>query len=628
MATKHSFVIIVIVIIVEVRWNIIHFSALVLFFVEMDTWNLINDYDKIISKKYDKLCPAKTVINFEKVAFWSASRRIISCFVNEELVASTLINKKTNYNDHPKDSFWVVVHNKRNVEFKIWIPLTLTITEKNINFDIERGTVRFLDPSDLGSIMFLTHTCNQVTQCEEVTEISQIFRMTVDAENKHMFSDVIQEIKNSIKHQVLAYKKGASFIPLWRPPIQYEQEIIVGHATHPMNKSRVPVPEIRLNVEVYNFKKIKVHFYKVPKASMNIYGNYEQLMHVVAKKLNICYNPETEIIVPVHELQQDVINNRFDASQLQRVASTSALSECSLRTVNIDDVCDYTFKLSLGLIITSAMRTITHWSVFSGPTLGEVIQKIVATNKYLTFLNELGSIIIKNDDFHQSKHFACIIRENVTVKLSDPLETAIVCAYLTEMVNDEYNITKLFHLKTETDKENFSDLYAKLLIDSFFDFVYRFGFTFEAHQQNVLLKVKKNVEDGYELVGFIVRDFGGLMVHQETLHSKIGKRVAVLDEEASIVADTLEDVYTLCYHTLFHCHLQQIFRSLGTHNNGRGWQFVRKHLNTKKEFLTSESCVNFFYADMAPYKSFFKMKMNNFERTYVYTKVPNLINFK
>lgn len=388
------------------------------------------------------------------------------------------------------------------------------------------------------------------------------------------------------------------------------------------------IQEMILDTAFYDFKKVKIYFYKVAKSAMNIYGKYEDAIRVVAKNLNISYNQDTEIVIPVHELQKDVVNNLFNTLQLNEVTSTNALSHCSLRTVDIDSISDYSFKLALGMTTTSAMRTVSHWTTYHSPALAEVIQKMIEGNKHLTFLHDLGSIIVKNDDFNVSKHLACIIRENVSVKLSDPTETAIVCAYLTEVCDDEFNIVRQFDLKSDKDKENFSDTYAKLLIDSFFDFVYKFGFTFEAHQQNVILRVKKNIERGFELNGFIVRDFGGIMVHQETLQSTTGMTVAVLDDNASIVADSLADVYTVCYHTLFHCHLQQIFRSLGTHDNGRGWQFVRKHLNTKKEFLANEMCVQFFCGKLAPYKCFLKMKLHNFERKYLYTHVPNVINFK
>lgn len=591
---------------------------------------LLSDYHKIVLRKYKQsLCSISTA-RLKNMAIMDSSRRVISCLVNEHLVKSSLIKiiGKNNEYYQADDSFWLVLHNNSDLQSKIWVPIIHNITEKNINFDIEKGIVHFLDPNDLGLVVLLSDSGKQSPQCELVTEIEQIFEMVIDLGNSGAIAAMVNEINNSIQHQVVAYEKSASFIPLWSHPIEYEQAITVGHATHPMNKSRVPMHQMKVDTTLYNFKKIKVYFLKVPKSSMNIYGNYEKVMRAVAKKLNISFDPDTEVIVPVHELQKDVVNNLFDTLQLHESKSTGALSQCSLRTVDINEISEYSFKLSLGMLITSAMRTITHWSAYHGHFMEEVIQKMVGTNKYLTVLNELGSIIVKNDDFNISKHFACIIRENVSVKLSNyPSETAIVCAYLTEMSNEEYNITELFDLTSQKDKENFSDAYAKLLIDSLFHFVYEFGFSFEAHQQNVLLRVKKNTESGLEMTGFIVRDFGGIIVHQETLQSKIGMTVTVLDENASILAKNLEDVYTLCYHTLFHCHLRQIFRSLGTHDNGWGWKFVREHLNTKKEFLANERCAKFFLGKWAPYKCFMKMKMNDLERNYLYTDVPNVINF-
>lgn len=586
----------------------------------------LSDYYDIILTKYEQSI-LEDYSSDENVALINSLKRVISCFVNELLVSSKLLKITKNVNKS-EESYWIVMHSNNHSEYNIWVPIIINLTEKNINFDIKNGTVKFLDPNDIGQVILITEIRNKSIHCELVTCIKQIFAtLLVDRENECKVSQVINEINNSIQHQILAYKENNSFIPLGRPPMEYEQSIIEGHHSHPMNKSRVPMHQMIVNTSVYNFNAIKVHFYKVPKSVMNIYGNYEKVIEVVAKEFNISYNNDTEIIVPVHELQKDVIRDYFTDLSLQDITSTSAFAQCSLRTVNINNISDYSFKLSFGMVITSAMRTITHWSTYHGVLIEPVLERIIGNKKTLTFLSELGSIIVKNDDKNISKHFACIIRDNVSVKLSDPSETAIVCAYLTEKCNNEYNITKLFDLKTQDDKNRFSDLYAKLLIDSIFDIVYEYGFSFEAHQQNLLLRVKKNTDYGYELAGLIVRDFGGIKVHQETLNSKIGMTVSVLDNKASILADKLESVYKVCYHTLFHCHLQQIFRSLGTHDNGKGWLFVRQHLKTKTEFLANERCRNFFFSNLAPFKCFLKMKLNDYERDYLYTDVPNVINF-
>lgn len=121
-----------------------------------------------------------------------------------------------------------------------------------------------------------------------------------------------------------------------------------------MNKSRVPVKQMTVNTAHYDFRKIKIYFYKVNKSLMNIYGNYEYVMRVLAKKLNIYYNEDTEILIPVHELQKDVVvDNFFNNLPLQEVGFSNAVSQCSVRTVKIDGIDDYTFKLSLGMVINS-----------------------------------------------------------------------------------------------------------------------------------------------------------------------------------------------------------------------------------------------------------------------------------
>jgi len=77
-----------------------------------------------------------------------------------------------------------------------------------------------------------------------------------------------------------------------------------------------------------------------------------------------------------------------------------------------------------------------------------------------------------------------------------------------------------------------------------------------------------------ELRGFIIRDFGDLRVHRETLKATTGVELEYLAGH-SINADDLDDVYTWMYHFMFHNHLQQLIRVLGLHYNGRGWAIVR-----------------------------------------------------
>jgi hypothetical protein len=101
------------------------------------------------------------------------------------------------------------------------------------------------------------------------------------------------------------------------------------------------------------------------------------------------------------------------------------------------------------------------------------------------------------------------------------------------------------------------------------------GVAFEAHPQNTVARF--SLAAPHELRGFIIRDFGGLRVHPPTLLASTGVALDVIPGH-SIVAETLDDVYTRMYHTMIHNHLQQLVRVLGLHYNGKGWQVIRARL--------------------------------------------------
>jgi Ferric iron reductase FhuF-like transporter len=101
------------------------------------------------------------------------------------------------------------------------------------------------------------------------------------------------------------------------------------------------------------------------------------------------------------------------------------------------------------------------------------------------------------------------------------------------------------------------------------------GVAFEAHPQNTIARF--SLAPPHQLRGFVIRDFGGIRVHPPTLLASTG---VVLDVHTghSIVAETLDDVYTRMYHTMYHNHLQQLVRVLELHYSGKGWEVIRARL--------------------------------------------------
>lgn len=100
------------------------------------------------------------------------------------------------------------------------------------------------------------------------------------------------------------------------------------------------------------------------------------------------------------------------------------------------------------------------------------------------------------------------------------------------------------------------------------------GVAFEAHPQNCLARFDLQTK---ELKGFVIRDFGGLRIHPPTLKATTGIDLDVLPGH-SIIAKSLDDVYTRMYHTIVHNHFQQLIRVLRLHYDGSGWNIVREQL--------------------------------------------------
>lgn len=132
--------------------------------------------------------------------------------------------------------------------------------------------------------------------------------------------------------------------------------------------------------------------------------------------------------------------------------------------------------------------------------------------------------------------------------------------------------------------------FVKLFFEAFLPSVIHNGVAFECHPQNCVARFDLKTK---ELLGFIIRDFGGLRVHRESLRASTGVELDFLEGHSvrfrvylrawsdcakQIIAEDADDVYARMYHTVMHNHLQQLIRVLGLHYSGVGWAIVRRHL--------------------------------------------------
>ena len=106
------------------------------------------------------------------------------------------------------------------------------------------------------------------------------------------------------------------------------------------------------------------------------------------------------------------------------------------------------------------------------------------------------------------------------------------------------------------------------------------GLAFEAHPQNTLVRISDSSDTRPRVLGFVMRDLGGIRVHPPTLLSSTNTPQEAFQYLSNhcIVTKTREAAAARLYNTLIQNHLHRLARVLGLHYSGDAWGIVRGHL--------------------------------------------------
>ncbi|KAI9232357.1 MAG: IucC family-domain-containing protein [Podila humilis] len=364
--------------------------------------------------------------------------------------------------------------------------------------------------------------------------------------------------------------------------IEWEQSIIEGHGTHPMHKSRYAVaPTCRVEPDT-NMNKPTLTLVSMPADAVVVSGEY---LTIMAKLLPTDMVPIGRVPVLVYPLQVPNVVSMFPEATFHPF-TLSALAQSSLRTVIIPELPNYAFKLPVGIRVISAMRTISPWTSM-GSRLIPILDRIIPKSNVFKYAAEHSSVSARNSNFDTAKHLACIIRDDFSATLCEQNEAVIVSAALTERPNGNVaRFIKMCNLNTRASRVEFLSIFVDLALKAFLVPLIEHEFAFEAHQQNTLVRLPIPQPGDNSLVypcGFIVRDFGGIMMR-----------------------------------------LHRLIRALDLHYSGQGWLIVRTKLEHyfkpgdigHELWLSSETC---------KWKCFIRMKMKELYRDFIYRDVPNIL---
>ncbi|GBB83366.1 hypothetical protein RclHR1_01010007 [Rhizophagus clarus] len=595
-------------------------------------------------------------ISFNQRANFATASRLLASIINEEFVDTIFLSnnhipkndfkqtkttggmifvlpnfKKSNFNNEncifsvqtlykPATSF---THNFDKVDFvdpwDMIFPINKIKFKENLSFQNN-------DVESFMNFIFPSLTNNDSIEEISAVELMRIFGVWINLEDD-LAKQLSAEIDSSVQYQEFTYKNYNHQLSLISSSsVEWEQSLLEGHAFHPMHKSRYAVFPIReILPGTYDFMNPLIRFVEIPLDKMVIRGSFKDAIEKIIKLMaSPPPSSNNTILLPVHELQIPNIESRFPfVNILPEKYSIKAKSQASLRTIVIPNLVDITIKLPLGIKVTSALRTITPWTAYSGTALGKIFDKLEIDRNLLKVCKEIASVYPIEEDFNIAKHLTCIVREDYNELNSDG-ERVIICATLIE--RDEFGksvVEKIWNLDTEQKRIDFFDRFVSILFKAFLPPAIVNGFSFEAHPQNVLARFDSK---SGEIVGFVVRDYGGIKHHQDILFETTGERADVLKDNCT-EAKNLQEVYDVLYHTLILCTVQRFVRALHLHYNGIGWDITRKHF---KQIVPPDHLLykTFLEQDKFNYKCFMEMKCSGLYRDYLYLKKPNLLIYE
>ncbi|THH15695.1 hypothetical protein EW146_g4821 [Bondarzewia mesenterica] len=452
-------------------------------------------------------------------------------------------------------------------------------------------------------------------------------------------ANLAEELASSSTWQRTVYENPPPCPNLFSPLIDWEQCLVEGHPTHPMHRARrtlAPLPSV--SPDTRNWYRPRIRFAVVPRERVDILGRFEEeiraLAQVAAERSGITMPDDGRVIMPVYDLQIPNLEAKFDGIQiLDEAFSLEALGQASIRTVVVPEAPHLALKLAVGITVSSALRTISHFTANLGPRFSEIVPKLKINPAILHIERESASAVYARDGEGKpvnpdiAKHFTAVLRTPYVPAYD---EAVIVCAALSEHGHKDAMtgvpvVQHIFGLDTEEMRVAFFEDYARVLIDALLPPMIYNGLAFEAHPQNTLLRVSRSTS---KIVGFVLRDLGGLRLHPETFTTSIGESFEFLTDHC-IVTATREEAAKKLYHTLVHNHLQRLIRVLGLHYNGKGWEIVRANMerHVKQDSWLWDVWMSERGQSVAG-KCLLRMKIQGLYRDSVYEPFPNMIHYR
>ncbi|GLA95876.1 siderophore [Aspergillus tubingensis] len=325
----------------------------------------------------------------------------------------------------------------------------------------------------------------------------------------------------------------------------------------------------------------ELSFLCVPKSDMKVFGPFQSLLDPLITSLGILKPDDTinEIVIPCFSRQLPAITPLFPKARILRAVQNRCRAQLSMRTVSMmPDVggSRLHLKLSLNCQITSRLRTISPDAAALAPAVGKILQDLLPQDLWI--FEEAASVTGAQKDFDKACQLTCIIRKSPEKRAADIGETLIPVAGLLQkpLYDDRTYMEIIFSLDDLKEKQAWFRKYLTKLFSLIFPPMIRHGIYFEAHSQNILVRVNLTSK---EISGFALRDFDGIGIHCPTFlrHPNNKNALKEIPPGARTLTDNLPRMWQLVHHALLQVHVGHLLYMLGLESKG-GWRIVREEL--------------------------------------------------
>lgn len=456
-------------------------------------------------------------------------------------------------------------------------------------------------------------------------------------------------------------------------PAALERLVTDGHPLHPSAKIRrgmsapAGVTYAPVFTDAIDLRFVAVDTNRARETSIDdrsltdrLYASFDGLGDAVARA--VPGDPSEYAVIPVHPWQfVHELPNRYESQRADgTVVPVPEFTHPATPLLNLRTVVPYPSegatapphcKLAIGVQLTNVERTVSPQAVHNGPRVTQLLREIAATEGFsrLGFHPEPAATCyyppdgphVEGDTYDDVRHLSGLLRSTPrSHRLVGDDARVVPAAVLVaespatgeplvrEAVEEYATATETTDLAAAT--RSFVDAYVAAVVPDQLHLLSTYGIALESHLQNSAV-----IFENGRPIGTLVRDFGGIRIHEERLAAR-GHSIE-LYPDSDLEADGERDCYRKLYYALFQNHLTELIVALADATPIEAsdcWAIVRERCRSTFEAIRSEAAVPerwvdrdaaALFAEPATHKALTTMRLRGKRHEYVTSAVSNPI---